>query len=1128
MALRIRLALLLSLVCPAAILAQPAPSPQGAPTQPAVEYEIHGVVLSGATPLPGVSIIAANSLTGKKVVTSTDVTGGYRLVLPGKGRWVLRAEFSAFATQTAEVRLDPAAPSKVNDFNLVLLSRVPKPEQQTGDESAQLPSGPGAAQQGRSSQRLSVTADQNGLSSSAGETPLPGMPSLAGSADSDNASLAVNGQGGQTRDFGLMNMDDLRERIEEMRARGQLPEGGMTLGGGGGFGGPGGSGPGVFIMSGQGGDGRAGGGFRNFNINQPHGAIYYTAGNGALDASPYSLSGAENGRPGYDSNRFGGMVGGPLRIPHVYDDGGKTMFFVNYAGTRSMNPYDVFSHVPTAGTTTSPLEREGSFCNTTYTSGPNKGQPVQLYNPATGLPMGCDISGMIDPTALKLLAYIPRPNQAGSLQNFHFASAVESNSDNLSVRLIHNFGAPMLQQGRGRGTGGHRSRNNINFALNYSDGASDQLTPFPSFFGTAHSNGMNATAGWSLSKNKWSSNLRVGWNRNRASTANNITGLDNVAALLGIPGTGAANPNDCCVPNIAFSDYSGINEVRPQSRDDEAFSLGETVVWSHGKHNLRFGADYRRLWTSAYSSLDPRGTFTFTGYATAAKDVQGHAIAGTGYDFADFLLGYAQQTSIQYSPSTEHFRANSYDVFVQDDWRVRSNLTINAGLRYEYVSPYTEADNRLVNLSVTPGFTSATHICAGATVCTLNGITVQGRGDLPASLVRSDRNNFAPRVGIAWKPKGDKTVIRAGYGINYNLGQYRSIVNNLAQQPPFSVTQTDASTAAALLGFANTGFNPILSATTVTNNYGIDPDFRLGYVQVWNLNVQRELTQSLLLNVMYTGSKGTALDMVRAPNRTPTGLLDNGAQPYLWETSQGSSILHAGSVRVRKRMTRGFSVGGTYTLSKSIDNASSIGGGAVTVAQNDQNLAAERGLSSFDQRHKFTGDWLYELPLGSGKRWLNSRGPAQRFFGDWTLSGDFTIASGLPFTAHVLGDFVSVAGGANGSLRADYNGQPIEISDRTLPHWFNTAAFTVPAAGTFGSAGRNTIIGPGTVLFNLAVHKSFPMKDMMGMEVSASLTNVFNHPNYSSVDTTVNSPTFGQVIGVASMRKVTMSMRYRF
>ncbi|HEX8926392.1 MAG TPA: TonB-dependent receptor, partial [Terriglobales bacterium] len=528
-----------------------------------------------------------------------------------------------------------------------------------------------------------------------------------------------------------------------------------------------------------------------------------------------------------------------------------------------------------------------------------------------------------------------------------------------------------------------------------------------------------------------------------------------------------------------------------------------------GKHNTRFGGDFRHMWTDLHSSPDPNGTFTFNG-------------STSGNDFADFLLGYAAAAKIQYNAVNYSFSANGYNLFVQDDWRARGNFTLNAGVRYEFISPYTEEHNRLVNLDPTSGFTSVSTVAPGQ----------NGYSD---ALVNPQHWNIAPRIGLAWKPFGDKTVVRAGYSINYNLGQYRSIVQNLALQPPYSFAETNSVLVENTCTHSTAQFItldaafPALPSTCITNTYGIDPNYRLGYVQMWNLNIQRELPKSLLLNIGYSGSKGTALDMVRYPNRLPSGLLDNGAQPYEWETSQGFSIMHGLTVRLRKRMTNGFSAGATYTYSKSIDNASSIGGGAVTVAQNDQDLAAERGLSSFDQRHKLSADWLYELPFGTGKHWLANGGWAQKAFGDWTISSSITAGSGMPFTAIVRGDNLSVATGTNGSLRAStVPGQSISISDPSLAHWFNTAAFTVPAAGTFGTAGRNTIIGPGSFVLNMSLMKNFVIKESRNLEIRADAQNFLNHANYSTIDTVVNSPTFGQVVGVGSMRKISMSARMRF
>jgi hypothetical protein len=579
------------------------------------------------------------------------------------------------------------------------------------------------------------------------------------------------------------------------------------------------------------------------------------------------------------------------------------------------------------------------------------------------------------------------------------------------------------------------------------------------------------------------------------------------------------------VPNLSFTDFASLTDVTPSQRDSQTYTLSESLGWVRAKHHLHFGGDYRWINNKYYASSNPRGTFTFTGSSTA-QYVNGKAISGTGNDFADFLLGYAQSTSLAYSTVHDQFLANSYDLFVQDDWRARSNLSLNLGLRYEFISPYHEANNYLANLD--PQFNGTQFLSAVAVAPNSQGPSTAGyyNGHYGSGLLNPDRNNFAPRVGIAWKPGGNKTVVRAGYGINYNLGQYATIVQSLAAQPPFAVTETNAAAATgpSTLTLAN-GF-PSSSATR--NNYGIDPHYRTAYVQLWNLNIQHEFTSTILLNVGYTGSKGTALDMLWAPNRGPDGIINSSVEPFNWETSQGSSIMHAGSVRLRKRMSKGVSVGGTYTYSKSIDNASSIGGGTQVVAQNDQDLRAERGLSSFDQRHKLSGDWLVELPWGEGRKWLTRPGVAQKAFGDWMLQSTFSAASGTPFTARVLGSYEDVAGGTNGTLRANYNGESIQIGNRNIQHWFNTSAFTMPASGTYGNAGRNTIIGPGSWLMSLVLSKNFPIKESMGVEVRAEADNVLNHANYSGIDTSLGSPTYGQVTSMASMRKMIMSAHYRF
>jgi outer membrane receptor protein involved in Fe transport len=565
-----------------------------------------------------------------------------------------------------------------------------------------------------------------------------------------------------------------------------------------------------------------------------------------------------------------------------------------------------------------------------------------------------------------------------------------------------------------------------------------------------------------------------------------------------------------------------MNDPTSRRELDQTYTLSDNVIWNRGKHNWRFGGDYRRILQSFHSARNGSGDFTFTGFATALY-VNGQEQQSTGSDFADFLLGLPQQSSIQFGTNSYNFRANSYDLFVQDDWRIRTNLSLILGLRYEYNGPYTEAKNQIANLDVAPGFTAAVPVEPGETG-PYNGV-------FNASLIHPDRNNFAPRLGLAWKPF-KATVVRAGYGINYNLAQYGAVIQNFAFQPPFAETATNTATTTDFLHLANAF--PSISPGTITNNFAIDPNYRLPYVQIWNLDVQRELRGGIVMNVDYNGSKGTRLDTERA-------LLIPGLHPFNYESSAGNSVFHSGSIRFRKRMAKGLALSASYTYSKSIDDASSIGGGGVVVAQDPFDIAADRGLSSFDQRQKFTGNWIYDLPFGENRRFAQ-KGIASHIFGGWQWSGDFTVASGLPFTVRVLGGTLDIQRGVSGSLRANrIAGQSLSIANPTTKEWFNTAAFCEPQTttnpnavclnasdSTFGDAGRNILEGPGQVTLDMSLNKTIQIKEFRSLDLRISANNIFNMVNYTALGTTVNSTTYGEVTGVGTMRRVTVQARFRF
>jgi hypothetical protein len=1098
-------------------------SPQAAP---AASYEISGGARSGKTPLPGATVTAANTLTGKKYVVVTGADGKFLLSGMARGRYVVRIEFMGFALFTQEIVLNPESPAGKLDAELILASRQ---QEQSNDSGRGLAAGRGFQSLALDS-TLSSLADGspggNGASSGGGNSDLSGLPLNGAGAEGPTESISISGAQGRTQDFGSGSEEQLQDRIQEFRERLQR-EGGIALGGGGqgpgGTGGPGGGmggGPMAFA--------RIGG--RGFNINRPHGVLYFSDDNAVFDATPFSLSGFPTPKSMYNQARFGANVGGPLNIPKIFNAGNKWFFFVGWNGSRGDTPYDAFSRVPTVD------ERKGDFSKATY----NDGVPVQLFNPANGQQYQFNgVPNAIDPNlfssaAENLLQFIPLPNipSTAAGQNFHYVTSDATSSDAVILRLIHNLGnssGPMMIGPGGGGRGGRR-QNNINFGFNWTRSNANIVNPFPSLAGGTSTQGLNASAGWVYGKGRVNNIFRVNYNHYHVSTRNLYSNVTDVSGPGGAGLMGISNePFDWGLPGISFTSFGGLNDPTPHRELDQTYTVSDTISWNHSKHNWRFGGDYRRILQSFRSSRNAEGSFVFTGFATSKYAADSTIpMPDTGYDFADFLLGFPQQTSLQFGANSYDFRANSFDFFAQDDWRILPGLSLNLGLRYEYNGPYTEAQDRIANLVVGPGFATATPIVPSGAVLPAGpaGVLVSSN----PSLINPDRNNFAPRIGIAWKPQ-PKTVVRAGYGINYNLAQYTIMIQNFAFQPPFANTATNSTDVAGLIGptpltLVN-GF-PGVPSTTVTNNFAVDPNYALGYVQIWNLDIQHELRGNVVLNVGYNGSKGTRLDTQRA-------LVVAGNQPFIYESSEGNSVLHAASVRLRRRFSKGVGIGAQYVFSKSLDDASSIGGGGVIVVQNPFDVPAERGLSSFNQTHKFTGNWMYDLPFGENHR-LAQKGFLQHLLSNWQWSGSFTVASGLYFTPNVLGGGLDIARGVSGSLRANVvPGQPISVSNPTALRWFNTAAFCVPGVNcmnpsnsSLGDAGRNIIEGPGSVIFNMTVNRTIPIKEPRSLDLRLTANNVFNHVNFSGINTAVNSLTFGEVTSVASMRRLTVQARFRF
>jgi trimeric autotransporter adhesin len=1125
--------------------ASPVPiSPSAPAPPPPTIFQITGTVKSGKTPLPGVTVTAANTLTGKKFSAATGTDGSFTFKNVPRGRYVIKAEFMGFATMSQEVVVNPDNPAGKVDAELVLASR--QQEEQANRASA-------ATNAGRGFQSLAVEGglenlgDLGGANANGGGgngTPsandLSSLPMSGAGADIASESVSVTGAQGRSQNFGNGNEDDLQQRVQEFQTRSQQ-QGGNQFGVMGG--GPGGMPGGVFGggAGGPGGGGAGGGPIamgrfgRNFNLNQPHGFLYVQDDNAGLDARPYSLNGLQIPQTDYNQLKVGAFIGTPFKIPGLFDWSKTTFLTFGWYGVRGSTPYDAISTVPTT------FERMGDFAGLTQ-----NGSPVTIYNPATGAPFPDNTigAGQISAQAKALLGYIPLPNMPGTLQNFQYVTSTEANTDNISLRLIENFlpnAGPTTPRGgggggRGGGGGGRGGpRNNLAVGFNFTRNNSNVVNPFPSLAGHTDIQGWQGNTRWTYGKGKVTNSLSFTYNHNRTSTTNLYSGVTDVSGDAGITTPVPSIPFNWGLPGISLTSYTGFNDPTPSRELDQTYTVSDQIVWTHGKNNFRFGGDYRRILQGFRSAQNSEGSFIFTGFATS-EYLPGSAtpVANTGNDFADFLLGLPQQTSLQASTTAYEFRANSLDGYAQDDWRILPNLSLNLGVRYEYIGPFVETNNQIANLDVNFRPSAVTGVLV------LPGQSGPFFGDYPDALVRPDKNNWAPRIGIAWRPM-QKTVVRAGYGINYNLSQYSTFVHDFAFQPPFAIAQTNSvpdvtSPETSPLTLAE-GF-PGKTSSEVTNNYALDPNYRLGYVQIWNLDIQRQLPGNVQLNVGYNGAKGTHLDTQRALiptcEATASCAANEVSAPFIFDSSEGNSILHAATVRVRKRLSRGFAVNGVYVFSKSIDDASSIGGGSVVVIQNPFDLPAERALSTFDQKHNFTGNWIYDLPFGDNRRFLN-RGWISHAIGGWQWSGGFTIASGLYFTPHVSGATEDINRGVTGSIRANVvAGEPFGVANPTTKEWFNTAAFCVTGQPgcigptVYGDAGRDIVEGPAQFTFNSAINKTITIRETRSLELRLSATNIFNTPYFSTINTAVNSLTFGEVTGVSNMRRITMIVRFRF
>ena len=612
-------------------------------------------------------------------------------------------------------------------------------------------------------------------------------------------------------------------------------------------------------------------------------------------------------------------------------------------------------------------------------------------------------------------------------------------------------------------------------------------------------------------------NVTLSFNRNTNTTIPYFANGADVAALLGIEGA-SPNPLNYGPPSLSFTNYSSLSDTTDAHSAVWSYGINDTLQMRRGKHNWSFGGGFTHFLNNSITDQNGRGSFSFSGLSTSGY-ANGLPVTGTGYDLADFLLGLPETSSIRYGGSDLYFRSNGYNAFAMDDYRITSNLSINLGIRYEYFTPWTEEYGHIANLEVAPGFSAVTPVCAVASG------SCAGPGNLPSALIRGDKNNFGPRIGLAWKPwPAGKLLVRAGYGWYYNPSQYNKFMQELGAEPPFAIVNTattvlNSPTQQLTLasGLTNT------SGKSVTNSYAVPVNYLNSYAQTWNILLQRDLPKRWVGEISYTGTKGTRLDIQESPNQAPLGsaltaeqrLPIANAGNFIFVDPSGNSIYHAAQVRLTRRFQRGISTNVFYTFAKSIDD--------IALAQNFYDQAAVRGLSANDHRHSLTANWVLASPVDATNGFLSHPEFLAKALKDWTLSGSVTAQTGAPLTATVAGDRDGTASLA--PLYANATGLPLDSGTG----YFNPAAFSVPVAGTYGNAGRDTITGPGIFVWNFSLARSINLhSERRRLEIRLDSTNTFNHVNPSGLITLVNSSQYGLITSAGAMRQMTATVRLRF
>lgn len=830
--------------------------------------------------------------------------------------------------------------------------------------------------------------------------------------------------------------------------------------------------------------------------NRFSGSIFEFVRNDAFDArNPFAVTKTPLRR-----NQYGFAVGGPVILPRFGEGGSplinlrdRTFFFFNYEALRERRGFSNFVNVPTA------TQRVGSFGS------------VRISDPASGLPCNATVqtgcfannqipASRINPISQRLLSLFESSNTTSSLGNFNFVSSNPTDNNQINVR------------------GDHRFTESDTLFVRYSQTDSDFTGRAINFDSQSQIIKTKGIAGGytRVISAKAVNDLRFGFQRYDFSLLPEGVGTDGASAV-GLPSF-ATDASFLRYPTINITGvarFGGASNV-PLIRGEDSYQLIDNLSLSLGKHTLKMGGDFRHYRASNFQPQFPAGEYFFTG-------------ARTGSPIADFLLGLPSQQRILNTTGFDatRLRNNRLNLYVQDDFQFSKRLTFNLGLRYEYDGAWTEANNRFGYFDFKTG--QVVYPRDAETQFTTFPYPFRFE-DIDS--IRAARNKqFAPRVGVAFRPFADnKTVIRAAYGVFWGQPIANIFLNVAFTPPPFSLQQNVVGNNLQFGVFP--GVTPQTLIPANPSFFTIQPqEFDNSYVQQWNIGIEREIGFNTAVKISYVGSKGTHLERRYDANaaQPSTAALTIARRRYpnfnaiQLQESSASASYHSLQVSGERRFSDGFLFLAGYTYSKSLDDVSSwtgLGAQESAFPQNPFNLRAERGRSAFDLRHRFTLSTVYELPFRSENRAVDL------LIGGFQVSGILTLQSGFPFNVFISNtDTANVTGAATANSRLNVVGDP--FANVPAGFFFNPAAFARPAAGTFGSAGRNFLSGPSTKQLDFSVLKVLRFSERLSLQLRGEAFNVLNRPSFGLPVGDFASSSFGRLVS-ADNRELQLGIKFLF